>query len=30
MQEVQDVYGTSWSDEFLKTGAENYSVLPDL
>lgn len=29
-QEVQDTYGTSWSDEFLKTGAENYSVPPDL
>ena len=29
-QEVQDVYGTSWSDEFVRTGGANYSVTPDL
>jgi len=29
-QEVQEVYGTSWSDEFLRTGAANYSVSPNL
>lgn len=29
-QEVQEVYGTSWSDEFLRTGAAGYSVVPDL
>ena len=29
-QEVQDTYGTSWSDEFLATGGANYTVFPDL
>jgi len=29
-QEVQAVYGTSWSDEFVRTGAANYSITPDL
>lgn len=29
-QEVQDVYGTSWSDEFVRTGGANYTVAPDL
>lgn len=29
-QEVQEVYGTSWSDEFLRTGGANYTVVPDL
>lgn len=29
-QEVHDVYGTSWSDEFLRTGGANYSITPDL
>jgi len=29
-QEVQDVYGTSWSDEFVATGGANYTVFPQL
>ncbi len=29
-QEVQDIYGTSWTDEFLATGGANYTVLPNL
>ena len=29
-QEVQDVYGTSWSDEFLAVGGAGYTVTPDL
>lgn len=29
-QEVHDVYGTSWSEEFLRTGAADYGVLPKL
>jgi hypothetical protein len=29
-QEVQDTYGTSWSDEFLATGGANYTVFPKL
>jgi len=29
-QEVQDTYGTSWSDEFLATGGANYTVFPEL
>jgi hypothetical protein len=29
-QEVQDTYGTSWTDEFLATGGANYTVLPNL
>ncbi len=29
-QEVQETYGTSWTDEFLATGGENYTVLPNL
>jgi len=29
-QEVQDIYGTSWSDEFLATGGANYTVFPAL
>lgn len=29
-QEVQDVYGTSWSDEFLAVGGAGYVIAPDL
>jgi hypothetical protein len=29
-QEVHDVYGTSWSDEFLATGGANYTIFPQL
>ncbi len=29
-QEVQDTYGTSWSDEFIATGGANYVVAPQL
>jgi hypothetical protein len=29
-QEVQDTYGTSWSDEFLRVGAAGYSIAPQL
>jgi hypothetical protein len=29
-QEVHDVYGTSWSEEFLRTGGANYGILPEL
>jgi hypothetical protein len=29
-QEVQDTYGTSWTDEFLATGGANYTVFPTL
>ena len=29
-QEVQEVYGTSWSDAFLEVGGANYTVAPDL
>ena len=29
-QEVQDTYGTSWSDEFLASGGANYTVFPNL
>jgi tetratricopeptide (TPR) repeat protein len=29
-QEVQDTYGTSWSDEFLAVGGANYTVFPNL
>ncbi len=29
-QEVHDVYGTSWSEEFVRTGAANYNVTPSL
>jgi hypothetical protein len=29
-QEVQDTYGTSWSDEFLATGGANYTIVPQL
>jgi hypothetical protein len=29
-QEVQDVYGTSWSDAFLEVGGANYTVTPKL
>lgn len=29
-QEVHDVYGTSWSEAFLETGAANYSIIPSL
>ena len=29
-QNVHDVYGTSWSEEFVRTGAANYSVTPSL
>jgi hypothetical protein len=29
-QEVQDTYGTSWSDEFLAVGGANYTVYPTL
>lgn len=29
-QEVHAVYGTSWSDDFLRTGGANYGVLPTL
>lgn len=29
-QEVQDVYGTSWSDAFLEVGGANYTVAPKL
>lgn len=29
-QEVQEVYGTSWSDAFIEVGGANYTVVPDL
>lgn len=29
-QEVQDTYGTSWTDEFLRVGGVNYTVFPKL
>jgi len=29
-QDVHDVYGTSWSAEFVRTGGANYGVLPKL
>ena len=29
-KEVHDVYGTSWSEEFLRTVAADYGVLPKL
>ena len=29
-QEVQDVYGTSWSEEFLASGGANYGIIPQL
>ncbi len=27
-QDVKDVYGTSWSEEFLRSGGANYGVMP--